>query len=175
MDVMNAIRGRRSIRKFQYKEIPAKVLEELLEAARLAPSAGNRQAWELIVITDQNIISNLVPICKNQQFINDSSVFLAAVTVPGQRWTMTDLTIMIDHVTLAAYEKGLGSCWIGAFDQDAINQLLGVPEDRSVAIGLALGYPAEYPSPRSRKSPQELFHWNKYGQQKQSPILRNDP
>ena len=78
------------------------MLEEVLEAARLAPSAGNRQAWELIIVTDPNLKEKLVPVCKNQQFVGECSAFLAAVEVPGQRWTVTDLTIMMDHITLAA-------------------------------------------------------------------------
>ncbi len=166
MDVITAISGRRSIRSYKHKEMPVEVLEEVLEAARLAPSAANRQAWELVIVTDRSIREKLVPICKNQQFIGDCSVFLAAVEVPGQKWTVTDLSIMMDHITLAAQEKGLGTCWIGAFDRDGINELLGVPADRSVAVCLTLGYPDEEPSQRSRKASQELFHWNKYGQRR---------
>ncbi|HHT75248.1 MAG TPA: nitroreductase family protein [Methanomassiliicoccaceae archaeon] len=166
MEVMTAIRGRRSIRKYRPREIPTEVLEEVLEAGRLAPSAGNRQAWELIIVTDKGTLGELVPACKNQQFVGECSAFLAAVEVPGQRWSMTDLTIMMDHLTLAAHEKGLGTCWIGAFDKDAIGKLLGVPPDRSVAVCMTLGYPDEDPSPRSRKSPQELYHWERYGQRK---------
>jgi len=166
MDVMTAIRGRRSIRKYRPKEIPAEVLEEVLEAARLAPSAGNRQAWELIIVTDPNLKEKLVPVCNNQQFVGECSAFLAAVEVPGQRWTVTDLTIMMDHITLAAHGKGLGTCWIGAFDPDALGQLLGVPQDRSVSVCLTLGYPDEEPAERGRRSAQELFHWERYGQRK---------
>lgn len=166
MDVMTAIRGRKSIRRYRSKEIPVEVLEEVLEAARLAPSAGNRQAWELIIVTNRDTKEKLVPLCKNQRFVGECSAFLAAVEVPGQRWTMTDLTIMMDHITLAAYEKGLGTCWMGAFDQDAVGQLLGVPQDRSVAVCLTLGYPDEEPAARSRRSSRELFHWEHYGQRK---------
>ena len=166
MDVMTAIRGRKSIRKYRSKEIPAEVLKEVLEAARLAPSAGNRQAWELIIVTDPDTKEKLVPVCKNQHFVGECSAFLAAVEVPGQRWTVTDLTIMMDHITLSACEKGLGTCWIGAFDQDSIGQLLGVPQDRSIAVCLTLGYPDEEPVTRSRRSPRELFHWERYGQRR---------
>ena len=144
MEVMTAIRGRRSIRKYRPREIPTEVLEEVLEAGRLAPSAGNRQAWELIIVTDKGTLGELVPACKNQQFVGECSAFLAAVEVPGQRWSMTDLTIMMDHLTLAAHEKGLGTCWIGAFDKDAIGKLLGVPRPFG---GLPdTGYPTD-PSP----------------------------
>ena len=163
MDVMTAIRGRRSIRRYKRKEIPAEVLEEVLEAARLAPSAANRQAWELIIITDRDTLENLVPVCKNQQFVSECSAFLAAVEVPSQRWTVTDLTIMMDHIALAAYEKGLGTCWLGAFDKESINEMLSVPSDRSVAVCMTLGYPDEEPAMRSRKAAQELFHWERYG------------
>jgi nitroreductase len=163
MDITTAIRTRRSIRKYKRKEIPESVLKELLEAARLAPSAANRQAWELIVVTDPKLKAELVPVCKNQKFVEDCSVFLVAVEDPEQKWSRVDVTIMMDQVTLAAHEKGLGTCWIGAFDKDKVAELLGVPANRTVAVCLTVGYPDESPEARPRKPLEELVHQNHYG------------
>ena len=163
MDVMTAIRGRRSIRRYKDKKISPNEMEDILEAARLAPSAANRQAWELIVIEDRETKNPLVPLCKNQKFVGECSALLVGIEDPAQRWSRVDAAIMLDHITLAAYEKGLGTCWIGAFDKERIESLLGVPSNRSVAICLTLGYPDESPTPRSRKAPHELFHRERYG------------
>jgi nitroreductase len=164
MDVMSAIRGRKSIRKYKPKDIPADVLNELLEAARLAPSAANRQAWELIVVTDPKLRADLVPVCRNQKFVEECSAFLVGVEDPEQKWSRVDVTIMLDHITLAAHAKGLGTCWIGAFEKDKVAAILGVPANRSVAVCLTLGYPDETPSAKGRKTPEELFHYDRYGE-----------
>jgi nitroreductase len=163
MDVSTAVKSRRSIRKYKKKEIPENVLKEILEAARLAPSAANRQAWEMIVVSDPKLKEELVPICKNQKFVEECSVFLVAVEDPEQKWSKVDCTIMMDHVSLVAHEKGLGTCWIGAYDKDKVAALLDVPKNRSVAMAMTLGYPDESPEAKTRKSAGELFHWNKYG------------
>jgi nitroreductase len=163
MDVTTAIRTRRSIRKYKKKELPENVLREILEAARMAPSAANRQAWELVVVKDPRIKAELVPICKNQKFVEECSVFLAAIEDPEQKWSRVDVTIMMDQMTLAAHEKGLGTCWIGAFDKDKVGALLGVPANRQVCVCLTLGYPDESPEGRPRKPAEELIHFDRYG------------
>lgn len=163
MNVANAIRNRRSIRKYHPKPIPERDLMEILEVARLAPSGANRQPWEIIIIRDQEKKKELVPLCKNQKFIEDCSVFLVGIDDPDQKWQRVDLAIAFDHITLAAVEKGLGTCWIGAFDREGIGESLGVPEGRVVTACMTLGFPAEDPEPRHRKESEELFHWERYG------------
>ncbi len=163
MDVTTAIRTRRSVRRYKRKDIPDNVLKEVLEAARLAPSAANRQAWELIVVKDPVLKAELVPLCKNQKFVEECSVFLVAVEDPQQKWSRVDVTIMMDHITLAAHEKGLGTCWIGAFDKEKVGEVLGVPGNRTVTVCLTLGYPDESPEARPRKSMDELVFENRYG------------
>ena len=163
MDVTTAIRTRRSVRRYKKKDIPDNVLKEILEAARLAPSAANRQAWELIVVKDPEQKAGLVPFCKNQKFVEECSVFLVAVEDPQQKWSRVDVSIMMDHITLTAHEKGLGTCWIGAFDKEKVGEALGVPGNRTVAVCLTLGYPDESPEARPRKSMDELVYVNRYG------------
>lgn len=163
MEVMEAIRSRRSIRKFRSKELPREHLEQLLESARLAPSGANRQPWEMVVLTDLQKMNDLVPLCKNQKFIADCCLFLVGVDDPQQKWAQVDLTIALDHVTLTAMELGLGTCWIGAFDGERMGEHLGIPKNRTVTVCLAVGYPDESPEARNRKPMEDLFHKEKYG------------
>lgn len=166
MNVMNAIRKRRSIRRYQKRPLDERDLMDLLEAARLAPSGANRQPWQIIVVQDEETMKGLVPLCKNQGFIADSSALLVGLDDPGQKWSRVDLAIAFDHISLAAVEKGLGTCWIGAFDRDAVAKHLMVPEPLVVTACLTLGYPAEEPEPRHRKSMDALFFWEEYGGRK---------
>lgn len=163
MDVSSAIQKRRSIRKYKAKEIPHDLLMEVLEAARQAPSGANRQPWQLIVVTDQERKKGLVPICKDQKFIAESSAFIAGVDDPAQKWARVDVAIALEHIALIAEEKGLGTCFIGAFDGEKLAAYLGVPKPYVITVGMALGYPDESPEVRSRKPMAELVHWERYG------------
>lgn len=163
VEVMEAIRSRRSIRKFRSEELPQEHLEKLLEAARLAPSGANRQPWEMVVITDLKKMADLVPLCKNQKFITDCCLFLVGIDDPQQKWARVDVTIALDHVTLVAQELGLGTCWIGAFDGDKMGEYLKIPRGRSITVCLAVGYPDESPDARDRKLMESLFHKEEYG------------
>ena len=164
MNVTKAIRARRSIRAYADKPVEAEKLEELLEAGRLAPSASNRQDWKFIVVQDGRTRQALVRVCRNQKFIGQAPVVIVACSTnpnrlmpSGQPAAATDLAIALDHMTLAAVELGLGTCWIGAFDAPAVAKLLNVPDDCAVVHILPLGYPAEAPPARPRKASGELF------------------
>ena len=163
MEVTVAIQKRRSIRKYKNKEIARDLLMEVLEAARLAPSGANRQPWKLVVVTEAEKRRSLVPICKDQKFVGECSAFIAGIDDPSQKWARVDLAIAMEHIALAAVEKGLGTCWIGAFDGEKMAQALGVPKNLVVTACLTLGYPDESPEARSRKKMEELVSWEKLG------------
>lgn len=165
MDALTVIRERRSIRKYQAKEIPSDVLQQVLEAARLAPSGANKQPFQLIVVTDPEKKKGLVPLCKNQHFVGEASVFIAGVDDPQQKWSRVDLTIALDHLSLAAVELGLGTCWVGAFEAEKLATYLGVPANKVITVCISLGYPDESPDARPRKPMEELAFWNSYGKQ----------
>jgi len=167
MDVTTAIKDRRSIRKYVSKDIPQKILLQVLEAARLAPSGANRQPIHLIVVTDPEKRHDLVPLCKNQHFVEEASVFIAGIDDPLQKWNRVDLTIALDHLSLAATQFGLGTCWVGAFDQEKLADYLKVPADKVITVCMSLGYPDELPEPRSRKSLDEITYWNSYGKKEE--------
>ncbi len=157
MDVVEAIGARRSIRKYELRKIPPDVLGQLLDSARLSPSANNSQDWNIVVVTDEGLLRDLVPVTGNQRFVGECSAFLVGVAVPGASLSPIDITIALDHLSLRAVELGLGTCWIGDFDPDGLKGVLDIPMDRDVPICMTLGYPEQVPSARERKTPTELF------------------
>ncbi len=169
MDVIEAIKTRRSVRSYQDKPVEPDKLEQILEAARLAPSACNSQEWKFIVVQDAQTRHALVQVCCDQAFIARAPVVIAACSTnpsrlmaSGQPTSAVDLAIAVDHMTLAAVELGLGTCWIGAFDAPAVAKLLDVPDDCVVVHILPLGYAADTPSARPRKSTDEIICQGKF-------------
>lgn len=116
-----------------------------------------------MVVTDPETKKSLVPICKEQKFVAECSAFIVGIDDPAQKWSRVDLAIALEHMVLAAVEKGLGTCWIGAFDPEKMGTHLGVPKGLVVTACLALGYPDEAPEARGRKTMNDLVHWEKYG------------
>lgn len=163
MDVITAIGLRRSIRKYERKSLPADLMEKVLEAARLAPSASNAQNWNIMVVTDPDLLEKLVPASADQRFVGECSAYLIGVARSDDEMSVIDVTIALDHITLRAVELGLGTCWIGDFDPEGMRNLLDVPEGQVVSICLTLGYPADAPPARKRKPLTELFMSNKWG------------
>jgi len=163
MDVKTAIQSRRSIRKYENKQIPREVLEDLLESARIAPSANNAQGWYMIAITDKDTLTKLVPISGHQKFVGECSLYLVGVTEPSVYYSAIDMTIALDHLSLRALELELGTCWIGDFESDKVKQLLGIPAERDVPICMTVGFPAQNPAARKRKPLSQLLHKEKWG------------
>lgn len=156
MDVMEAIRTRKSVRSFLDKPIEDEKFEAILEAARLAPSASNRQEWRFVVVKDKVMREKLAEAAKGQSFVGEAAVVIAAcaegvdhVMPCGLLSYPIDVAIALDHITLAAVELGLGTCWIGAFDEAKVKSLLGIPNEIRVVELMPLGYPAE-PSARTK-------------------------
>lgn len=169
MDVIEAIRKRRSIRRYQQRPVEEEKLNRILEAGRLAPSAKNLQDWKFIVVRDPERRRRLAEAAKNQQFIAEAPVVIAAcgtetryVMTCGQHTYTIDVSIAVDHMTLEATELGLGTCWIGAFYEDRVKEILGVPENIRVVALLPLGYPAEDPAPRPRKPMEEIVCYERW-------------
>lgn len=159
MDVFEAIRTRRSIRKYRQEPIPDEKLESIFEAARLAPSAANRQPWRFVVVQDADRKKALAEAANNQTFLRDAAAIVAAVGDPAAsaRWHEKDLMIALEHMVLAATALGYGTCWIGAFDEDAVKRLLKIPVKMKVVALLPIGIPDETPAPRPRKELSEIF------------------
>jgi nitroreductase len=162
MGVFDTIKDRRSIRTYKGERIPKDKLEKLLEAARLAPSAANRQNWKFIVVENEQIKNQLVTACNNQAFVGTASHIIAGIGDPAQKWHQVDLAIALEHIVLEAVELELGTCWIGAFNEEEVKKILKIPQDRKVIALLTVGIPAESPAARPRKALEEIVAYNEY-------------
>ena len=167
--VFNAILNRRSIRDYADEQIKDEEINQILEAGRLAPSAKNTQSWKFIVVKDKNLRKKLVPACKNQEFVGEAPVVIAGcgtdpdyVMSNGEHAYSIDLAIDLDHISLEAASLGLGTCWIGAFYQDQVKEILSIPEDVRVVNLLTLGYPKKLGHKTGRKPLSEIVCYNKY-------------
>ena len=163
MDVMDAIKTRRSIRGYLDKPVEDDKLNAILETARLAPSARNSQDWKFVVVRDSETRQKLMAAAKGQAFVGQAPVVIACCAVDaervmscGQKAGPIDVAIAVDHMTLAAVELGLGTCWVCAFDEAAVKGALGIPDGPRVIALLALGYPESVPSPTARKGIEEI-------------------
>jgi len=163
MELWDAIRRRRSIRKFKDQPIEDEKLNRVLEAGRLAPSAGNRQEWKYVVVREPETRQKLAEAANGQQFVAEAAVVIACcareaghVMTCGQSSYPIDVAISVDHMTLAAVEEGLGTCWIGAFKEAPVKAVLNIPADVRVVALLPLGYPDMEPKPRQRKAMDEV-------------------
>jgi nitroreductase len=159
MDVFEAARARRSIRKYRRESIPDDKLKMIFEAARQAPSVANRQPWRFIVVRDSNRKKALAKEANNQAFLGDAAAIVAAVGDPdvSAKWHEKDTMIALEHMVLAATALGYGTCWIGAFDEKAVKRLLKIPAQMRVVALLPVGVPDEAPAPKPRKELGEIF------------------
>jgi nitroreductase len=164
METQNAIKLRCSIREYLDKPIPEDKLLRVLEAARLAPSGSNKQAWKFIVVKDLKRRAELRKAAMGQLFVAQAPVVIAAVSTSPDQMMLCgipayaiDLAIAIDHMTLAAWDEGLGTCWIGAFSQDKAREVLGVPPSCKVVTLLPIGFPKHAGNPKSRKPMDEIL------------------
>ena len=162
MNIYEVIRNRRSVRAYLEKPVSEEALERILEAARLAPSGSNRQARKFVVVTSGETREKIARAAK-QDFLAGAPVIIAGVgTTPdrtmscGIQGDPVDVAIAMDHISLAAVEEGLGTCWIGAFPQEAIREILHIPGTSRVIELMALGYPADTPRQKVRKSLEEI-------------------
>ena len=150
MDVLDAIKSRKSVRRYLDKSIEKEKLIAVLEAGRLAPSASNRQEWRFVIVRDRETRRKLAEAADEQAFVGEAPVVIVACAETDrhimkceQPCYPIDVAIALDHITLAAVELGLGTCWIGAFDEERVKEILGIPEEIRVVELMPLGYPSD--------------------------------
>jgi nitroreductase len=163
MELMEAIVRRESVRSYEDRPVPEEKLLKVLEAARLAPSASNRQRWKFIVVREAERRRQLSRATGGQLHVAQAPVVIAAVsTMPEYVMRCevpaypVDLAIAVDHMTLAAVDEGLGTCWIGAFSQEEARTVLGVPDDCKIVTLLPLGFPRQERREKVRKPLDEI-------------------
>jgi nitroreductase len=138
---------------------------KILEAGRYAPSADNQQPWHFIVVTDPEIKEEF---SKGQwnSFIKDSAFTIVGCAYEGndfsRKWSTIDTTIALQNMVIAAWSMGVGSCWIGDFEEAEVRRVLHVPKDWKVISLISFGYPDETPSSTSRKPLKEITSYNKF-------------
>ena len=170
MNVFEAIQKRYSVRSYADRPVEPEKLERILEAARLAPSAGNRQEWRFVVVTEQQMRKQMMAAASNQAFVGEAPIVLAACAETdehpmrcGQLCYPINVAIALEHIALQAVEEGLGTCWIGDFDEAAAKAALGVPPEVRVVQMMTLGYPADEPRAKSRLPLAEIVYRNRWG------------
>ena len=170
MDVFEAIRGRRSTRAYTSEEVSEEDIEKLIDAATWAPSAGNIQSWEFVIVRDAQIKQRLSTAALNQRFIEKAPVVIvvcANETRSGRRYNqrgrtlycIQDTAAATQNILLAAYALELGTCWIGAFHEEEVGKALKTPSGvRPIAI-IPVGHPAERPQASSRRPKENSVHF----------------
>jgi nitroreductase len=166
MDFYEVISGRRSVRAYQLTPVSREKLDRILEAARQAPSAANRQPWKMYVVEDPGLRRKLGKSYSNAWFY-EAPVILVICSVPdwswkrcdGKNYADVDTTIAFEHAILAAHAEGLATCWIGAFIPDVVRSVLDLPPGEEPLAMTPLGFPAESPDPTSRRPNEELFEY----------------
>jgi nitroreductase len=163
MEFHELVMSRYAVRSYDARPVDEDVLRRILEAARLAPSGSNRQPWKFVIARDPDIRRRLAVACFDQPFIARAPVVIAGVglmpdrimtcDVPGDP---VDVAIALDHLSLAATAEGLGTCWIGAFSQDKVREVLRIPGSVKVIGVMTLGHPKDEPKEKTRKSLDEI-------------------
>lgn len=182
MDFYEAVRRRRSVRKFRDGLVPDEVITRCLEAARLAPSWRNGQPWHFVVVRDRQTIARLTRANYGagvaNLWLNDAPVLVVACAEPersgkktDQPMYLVDVAAALEHLVLAATAEGLGTCWVGAFSEEKVRAVLGIPERIRVVALTPLGYPADDKGlydqladlgkrQRPRKTLEEIVHYD---------------
>ncbi len=178
-DFFELLKTRRSIRKYEKRQIPEADLQKVFEAVQWSPSWANTQCWEIVAVKDgdvkEKLKATLPPTNPAAAAIEAAPVVIAlcagknkagyykgeASTVFGD-WMMFDLGIAAQSLCLAAWELGLGTVIVGLFDHKAARQVLSVPDDYELVALIPLGYPDHSSSPPKRRAVEEFVHWNRF-------------
>jgi len=171
MQVVQAVRARRSIRDYEDRPVPEDKLVRVLEAGCISPSARNSQDREFVVVRDGEQRRQLARAAEHQRHLAVAPVVIAGVgTKPeyhmpnGVPAHPVDLAIALDHMTLVAVEEGLGTCWIGGFNQEIAKSVLAVPDRYVIVALLTLGFPKTIPEARPRKAFDDIISHDRFRQ-----------
>ena len=162
---IDLILNRRSIRKYEDKDIPEEVLQQILETGRQAPSAVNRQPIHFVIVNDRDVLKNL---CDNliTRFVKRAPLAIVGCantkSLLTGKWAVVDATIAMQNMVIAALTFGIGSCWIGACNEKKVKELLKIPDNWKVVALLTFGYPAEQPKQKKKKPYEEMFSFNNF-------------
>ncbi len=167
MNVSEAVGKRYACRSYEDKPVGEELLRELVGLARLAPSASNRQEWRLVAVTDREKIAQISDRAGSQGWWKTAPVLFACcadtnyhVMSCRQHCYPIDVAILMDHLTLLATERGLATCWLGAFDEDVVKEICSIPRHVRVVELLAMGYPADTVREKKRLALEDILFMN---------------
>jgi len=170
LDLFKAIKQRRSIRAYTREDVSEEEVEKLIDAARFAPSAGNIQPWEFVIVRDTEAKRKLAVAALNQTFIEEAPVVIVVCADEAQSsrgygsrgvtlYCLQDTAAATQNILLAAHALGLGTCWVGAFREELARKALNTPSNiRPVAI-IPVGHAADKPAGRQKRSLEEIIHY----------------
>jgi nitroreductase len=173
LDVIEAIKERRSVRAYTGEDVSDKHVEMLINAARWAPSAGNGQPWAFVVVKDAETKRKLMYAAQNQTWLQKASVVIVvcadlkqANRVYGSRgetlYSIQDTAAATENILLVAKEMGLATCWVGAFQETDVAEIVKAPKNVRPVAMVAVGHPAEKPSARQRRPVDEIVHYGTF-------------
>lgn len=170
MNIIEEIVSRRSIREYSEKPVEKEKLARIIEAGRLAPTARNQQDWRILIVSDPELKNRLIDEASPRQvFLKRAPIILAACALNpeyvmrcGHPAYLIDLAIVLDHIALQAVREGLGTCWIGSFDEGKAKSVLKVPDGVRIVELMSLGYPQRFPDARERKPIHDLYKWESW-------------
>lgn len=170
MELYEAIRSRRSIRRYRPDTVPDRVIQKIIEAASWAPSSNNSQPWEFVVVRDRDKLERLSRIHVYADLLKGAPLCIVACSDPKRspnHW-VEDCSIAVENMLLAATAEGLGPCWIAVYRpndverENSVRELLSIPKSVRVVALVGLGYPAETPQPPARRKLEEIIHYERY-------------
>jgi nitroreductase len=173
MELEEAIKGRRSIRAFKSQHVPEGTVEKLINAARHAPSAGNSQPWEFIIVRNMKTKKKLARAAFNQAFVEEAPVVIIVCANEtrssvryGKRgetlYCIQDTAAATQNILLTAHSLGLATCWVGAFNEKAVKKAVEAPEGIRPVIIIPIGYPNKTPSHRGKRPLNQIIHHEEF-------------
>ena len=175
MDTLDLLKSRRSIRIYQDKPVPQDLLLQILEAGRWAPSGANLQPWHFVLVSNQEMRKRIGQVARFF-FIKSSHVEKAPVVIvlgfdtKKGKYGRYDVTLAGGNMMTMAESLGLGTCWIGAFDELKVKEILGIPENIEVIALMTLGYPDEKAEPPPRVELEKVVHWESWSNVKKQTL-----
>ncbi|MFH1972265.1 MAG: nitroreductase family protein [archaeon] len=173
MHFEDTIRGRRSIRRYKDKKVPLSLVGEILDLAKHAPSSGNLQNWKFVIVTDSEMRQQLAEAALEQYWMVEAPIYIVICndykTVKdhyaelGKMYSIQNCANVAYAIQLAAYDLGLGSCWVGAFDNEKVQQLLEIPDDIDPEIIITLGYSQDMKAEQIRDQIKYFCYFDKWG------------
>jgi len=163
MDTIEALKTRRSIRAYTAQPVERKIIEDIIDCARLAPTAMNDQPWDFVVVTDKAVLASIPPMLGHAEYIA-TAAFAVLVLARETNFAVEDCCAATENLLIAAAAHGLGSCWVAGAQQTyapVVAKAFGAPEDRKLIAIVSFGYPAETPVIEKR-SLADVLHWERF-------------